>query len=84
MQLTPETVEMIEGGLIGRDLDPLDPADAVQMGARYLRYLLDRTGSEREAVAAWAQGLAGVQRQGVSADGAAFADAVDRIRRERA
>lgn len=82
-QLRPDTVELIEGGLLGRDLDPLDAEDAVQMGARYLRYLLDRTDGEREAAAAWTQGLASVQRDGVTAVGATYADAVDEIRRER-
>lgn len=83
LQLSPSRVELIEGGLIGRDLDPLDAEDGIQMGARFLRYLLDRTNDEREAVAAWHQGLRSVQRAGVDEDGAAYADAIEEIRRQR-
>lgn len=83
-QLSPETVELVEGGLLGRDMDPLDAHDGIQMAARFLRYLLDRTHSEREATAAWRQGLHSVQTDGVSATGAAYADAIEEIRRQRA
>lgn len=83
LQLSPETVEMIEGGLLGRDLDPLDANEAIQMGARYLRFLLDRTDGEDEATAAWRQGLASVQRDGITTAGAAYVDAVREIRRQR-
>ena len=83
MQLSPNTVDMIEGGLIGREMDPLDADDGVQMGTRFLRYLLDRTDSEREAVAAWVQGLEGVQNDGVTTAGGHFVDAIEEIRRQR-
>ena len=82
-QLTPDTVAFVEERLIGLDLDPIDSSDSIQMTARYLRYRVDRTGSDREAVAAWEQGLASVQSDGVSASGAAFADAVLAVRDER-
>jgi LysM repeat protein len=82
-QLSPATVELIEGGLLGRDMDPLDPDDGIQMGARFLRYLLDRTDSEREAAAAWVQGLRSVQTDGVSTAGGRYADSIDEIRRQR-
>ncbi len=84
MQLSPDTVQLIEGGLLGRDMDALDASDGIQMGARFLRYLLDRTDSEREAVAAWVQGLNGVRTNGVSAAGAGYVDAIEEIRRQRA
>lgn len=80
MQLSPETVELIEGGLLGRDMDPLAASDGIQMGARYLRYLLDRTHSEDEAVAAWRQGLSSVQRDGLTTAGANYVDSVTEIR----
>lgn len=83
LQLSPSRVELIEGGLIGRDLDPLDAEDGIQMGARFLRFLLDRTDSEREAVAAWHQGLDRVRAGGVDDAGAAYADAIEEIRRQR-
>jgi LysM repeat protein len=82
-QLSPATVELIEGGLLGRDMNPLDPEDGMQLAARYLRYLLDRTDNEREATAAWIQGLSSVQRDGVTAVGADYARAVEEIRRIR-
>lgn len=84
MQLSPTTIELIEGGLLGRDMDPFDADNGIQMGARYIRYLLDRTGSERDAVAAWRQGLRAVQTDGINAAGAGFADAIAEIRRQRA
>ena len=82
-QLSPATVELIEGGLLGRDMDPLDPEDGVQLAARFLRYLLDRTENEREATAAWVQGLSSVQSDGVTTTGADYVDAVEEIRRLR-
>lgn len=83
MQLGPSTVDMIESGLLGRSMDPLDADNSLQMGARFLRYLLDRTSSEREAVAAWRQGLTGVLTDGVNTNGAGYADTVEEIRRHR-
>ncbi len=83
-QLSPDTVSLIEGGLLGRDMDPLSASDGIQMGARYLRYLLDRTDSEREATAAWLQGLHSVQSGGISTSGARYSDSIEEIRRQRA
>lgn len=83
MQLSPDTVALVEGGLLGRDMDPLDANDGIQMGARYLRYLLDRTDSERSAVAAWRQGLQSVEGNGVTDAGAAYADSIEEIRVQR-
>jgi LysM repeat protein len=82
-QLSPETVDLIEGGLLGRDMDPLDPEEGIQLAARYLRYLLDRTDTEREATAAWVQGLSSVQREGVTTVGAGYADDIEEIRTQR-
>ena len=82
-QLSPDTVTFVEERLLGLDMNPLDASDGVRMAARYLRYLSDQTGSEREAVAAWNQGLASVQNDGISAAGGAYADAVLAIRDQR-
>lgn len=79
-QLSPGTVDFVEGGLLGRDMDPLAAADGIQMAARFLRYLLDRTNNEREATAAWAQGLASIQSGGVTTTGDAYWTAVEEIR----
>ncbi|MEZ5167258.1 MAG: LysM peptidoglycan-binding domain-containing protein [Acidimicrobiales bacterium] len=83
MQFRPSTVAFVESGLLGRDIDPLDPSDGIQMGARYLRYLLDRTVNEREAVAAWRQSLDGLRRDGITAAGAAFVAEIEAIRAMR-
>ncbi len=82
-QLSPDTVTFVEERLLGLDLDPLSMSDGVQLAARYLRYLLDRTDSDREALAAWNQGLWGLQNSGMSDSAAAFADSVLEIRRLR-
>ena len=82
-QLSPDTVEFIEQRLLGLDLDPLDASDGIQMAARFLRYLLDRTDDERTALAAWNQGLYRVTANGITVVGGAFADDVLAIRRQR-
>lgn len=82
-QLSPDTVDFVEERLLGLELDPLSLSDGVQMAARYLRYLIDRTHSEREALAAWNQGLHGLLENGMNESAAAFADSVLEIRRIR-
>ena len=58
-------------------------ANQKKLAARYLRYLLDRTDSERQAVAAWNQGLHSVQTNGITSAGGAYADSVLAIRDQR-
>ncbi len=82
-QLSPATVDFVEERLLGLELDPLSVADGVQLAARYLRYVIDRTHSDREALAAWNQGLHGFLENGMSESAAAFADSVLEIRRIR-
>lgn len=62
-QLMPATVDHMEL-LIGVDLDPFVAEDNIRMSARYLRWLLARTGSAEQALAGYYQGLASVQRDG--------------------
>lgn len=83
-QLSPDTVTFVEERLLGLAMNPLDASDGIRMAARYLRYLSDQTASEREAVAAWHQGLSSVQNGGISASGGSYADAVLAIREQRA
>jgi len=80
-QLSPATVVFIQENLLGFELNPLGVSDGVQLGARYLRFLIDRTGTEREALAAWVQGLWSFEHNGITASGARFADEVLEIRR---
>lgn len=58
MQIVPET-----GRLMGCD-DPFDPRENVAAGSRYLRYLIDRFGDERIALAAYNAGEGKVERLG--------------------
>ncbi len=82
-QLSPDTVTFVQERLLGLELDPLSMSDGIQLAARYLRYLIDRTHSEREALAAWNQGLRSVLDNGISDAAGAYADDVLEIRRTR-
>ena len=70
-QLMPGTVEHMEL-LIGVDLDPYVAEDNIRMSARYLRWLLQRTGSTGDALAGYYQGLAALQQHGRYADTEAY------------
>jgi len=83
-QLRPDAVELVSTRLLGLDLDPLATSDGVRLAARYLRYLIDRTHSDREALLAWHDGLGPLLERGPTAAAEAFADAVLEIRRMRA
>ena len=64
-QLLPSTARFISRDLIGVPLDPTVPADNIRMTARYLRYLLTRTGGDLDhALAGYFQGLASVASNG--------------------
>jgi LysM repeat protein len=64
-QLMPDTVDLTADVLIRVALDPDVADDNIRMSARYLRYLLDRTGSTSMAIAAYYQGYASIQRSGM-------------------
>ena len=65
-QLMPATSQWIAATLIGDPgLDPAVPDDNIRMTARYLRYLLDYTGSETNAIGSYYQGPGSVQRDGL-------------------
>ena len=83
-QLSPEAVELVETRLLGLDLDPLATSDGVRLAARYLRYLIDRTHSDREALIAWQIGLSPFLDGETNPDAERWADAVLEIRRMRA
>ncbi|WP_241152950.1 lytic transglycosylase domain-containing protein [Neoactinobaculum massilliense] len=63
MQLGPEAAEWA-GLLVGRELNPLNPADNITAGIAILRYLLRHTSSVHEAVGAYYQGLASIRSTG--------------------
>ncbi len=83
-QMSSATVDFVEANLLGKQTDPFDASDGIQLAARYLRYLLDRTPTEHRALAAWVQGLHGVLTDGPSQSAIAFADSVLAIRDARA
>lgn len=58
MQIVPET-----GKLMGC-ANPFDPTDNIAAGTKYLRYLLDRFGDERLALAAYNAGEGNIERFG--------------------
>ena len=63
-QLMPATVDVVNR-LIGAKLDPKVPDDNIRMSARYLRYLLDRTGGDTsKALASYYQGFRSVSEIG--------------------
>ncbi len=66
-QLMPATSAWVAERFIGRpDLDPAVPEDNIRISARYLRYLLDRSGGDVEiALAGYFQGPNSVDRDGV-------------------
>jgi soluble lytic murein transglycosylase-like protein len=60
-QLLPSTAEFVEHDLIGAELDPRIPADNIRMTARYIRFLLKRTGGDLDmTLAGYYQGLGSV------------------------
>jgi LysM repeat protein len=67
MQVIPTTSEWISG-VVGRRLDPLDPHDNATTGVVLLRILLQSASSERQAVAAYYQGLRSVRERGMYSD----------------
>ncbi|SRR6266508_1889658 len=65
MQLTPVTVTWMEQEVLREDLnEELSIYDNVKIGARFLRLLIDATGDEDRAIAAYYQGY-GVTTSGV-------------------
>lgn len=79
-QLMPDTEDHMEA-LIGRELDSSDAEDNIRLGARYLRWLLERTdGDTRRAVGAYYQGLAAMRRSGPYDETVAYVDTVVALR----
>ena len=65
-QLMPDTVAFVNDVLLRASLDPAVPEHNIRMSARYLRWLLDRTGGDVSlALAGYYQGLGSVRARGV-------------------
>lgn len=82
-QLMPGTTEFIRDDLIGvPSLDPGDPVDNIRMSARYLRWLLHRSGGDvRTALAGYYQGPGSVAAVGAKPGTVAYVDGVLALRR---
>ncbi|WP_226344931.1 LysM peptidoglycan-binding domain-containing protein [Agilicoccus flavus] len=75
MQCLPSTGRWV-GTHVGRDLDLLATRDNITCGVGLLRSLLRSASSEREAVAAYYQGLASVRANGLFDDTQAYVESV--------
>jgi LysM repeat protein len=66
-QILPSTASFVSSSILQvAPLDPRQPADNIDLGAAYLRYLLNSTGGNaNEALAGYSQGLASVAQHGV-------------------
>ena len=62
MQIMPGTAEYMETIIFQQELnEEISAQDNIKMGVKFLRVLIDSTGSERDAVAAYYQGLTPTQ-----------------------
>jgi N-acetylmuramoyl-L-alanine amidase len=69
MQVLPSTGRWVSRSLVGRTLDLNDPADNIEAGVAFLRYLYRHTGGDvRMTLAGYYQGLASVSRNGMYQD----------------
>jgi soluble lytic murein transglycosylase-like protein len=75
-QLLPDTAEWLSNLMGEPGLDPTNRRDNIRMSAYLLRWLLDRTGSTKAALASYYQGIGAVLRDGVSSGGARYAKVV--------
>jgi soluble lytic murein transglycosylase-like protein len=80
-QLMPDTARFVREILIGvPSLDVKDPEHNIRMSARYLRWLLDRSGGDQaKALAAYYQGPRSVETRGMYADTVAYVRTVQAI-----
>ncbi len=80
MQVIPATTDWISG-VVGRRLNPLDPHDNATTGVVLLRILTRTASSERQAVAAYYQGLRSVRERGMYSDTKRYVDNVMALKR---
>lgn len=80
MQVIPDTTDWISG-VVGRRLNPLDPHDNATTGVVLLRILTRTASSERQAVAAYYQGLRSVRERGMYSDTKLYVDNVMALKR---
>ncbi len=75
-QFMPNTTQFVSA-LVGAPMNPWSPSDNIRLSARYLRYLLDRSGGDvRIAVASYYQGFDSVTSRGMYTDTVAYVEGV--------
>ena len=80
-QLLPDTARWVADRLIGVTLDPWAVDDNVRMSARFLRWLLDRTGEDyAQTLASYYQGHRSVADRGWYGDTTRYVDSVIDLR----
>lgn len=72
MQLMPATARWIGPAMVGRRIDPHVLSDNIAGGVAYLAWLRQRSGSDREAIMAYYQGLASLRDIGPYNDTRAY------------
>ena len=80
MQVIPTTSDWISG-VVGRRLNPLDPHENATTGVVLLKILTRAAANERQAVAAYYQGLRSVRENGMFADTKRYVDNVMYLKR---
>ncbi|MEX0658064.1 MAG: LysM peptidoglycan-binding domain-containing protein [Egibacteraceae bacterium] len=81
MQVLPSTGQFVGDHLVGRSLDLHDPADNIEAGVAFLRYLYRLTGGDvDQTLAGYYQGLRSVRENGMYDDTRRYADNVKALR----
>jgi N-acetylmuramoyl-L-alanine amidase len=80
LQISPTTLAWVEQSILRRSLKPETSDDTLEGGAALLSYLLKRSTDEKQALAAFMQGLAGVQRTGIRPETAQAIDEIQRLK----
>lgn len=80
MQIMPGTWDYVQQNLADRQLDPNSAHDNVTAGVLYLKSLLNETGDESSAIAAYYQGLGALRSRGVFDDTARYIANVQALR----
>lgn len=81
MQVIPSSGDWASG-LVGRELNLLDPQDNVTAGTVIMRSLLRTADDEDQAIAGYYQGLAGVQRNGMYPDTRHYVDTIQALKNQ--
>lgn len=74
MQLLPGTARWLGRDVVGRPIDPHHATDNVEAGVAFIRWLLDRAATRRQAIAGYYQGLRSVQEHGTFPETVRYVD----------